>query len=384
MHDTGGMIKVECVDAKLWDFCRWTTSEQITLIEHCRGCPPGATSGLEHCAQISRDERWHSFATNIRLSSFVPPEPELARPLALGGLAGVRVVPAGEACDSAGPCALAHAVVVLSSGELSADHVSLLDLHTVLPWGTPYDPEQPDGFLASGIARLVQWPSGNGAVEGTTVWVAVGAVGNDFEPGQDDEDRRGCIWLGRVSGSDSSQWCALDVNELTIRPAGLTIEAIHDMNGCGLAVGVASKSDASGNIQKHLVYLTEAADLDGYLVIGGGDLSEFLMCWGSDSPDCSHADLDRDGIVGGSDLGLLLAAWGPNEGGCEVGVSLTCDGSTWRSPLQRYPYIDWAAQALGFESMDVLGDTLESLSPSGRLGLCETVGAQASALEEGD
>lgn len=380
-HDTGGMITDYCVDAKLWDFCRWTTSEQVPLIRHCRGCPPGGGPDVEPCAQISRDELWHSFATNIRLSSFVPPDPELARPLALGGLAGVRTVRAGEACDSDGPCAMAHAVAVISSGGLPSDGMSLIDLHTVLPWGTPYDPEQPGGFLASGIARLLAWPRGNGDVEGNTVWVAVGAVGNNFEPGFVDETRRACIWLGRVSLSGETQWCALDVNELTIRPPGVTIEALHDMTSCGLAVGVASELIPGGSTKMRLVYLTEAADLDGDLAIGGGDLNRFLSCWRMDNSDCSYADLDRDGIVAGNDFALLLAAWGPNEGGCEVGVSLICDGSTWRSPLERYPYIDLASQALGFDSLDDLGTTASLLPPESALGLCEMVDVVARALE---
>jgi hypothetical protein len=49
-------------------------------------------------------------------------------------------------------------------------------------------------------------------------------------------------------------------------------------------------------------------DLNGDLVIDGGDLAIILGSWGS-CVAC-EADLDDDGVVGGSDLALVLGSWG--------------------------------------------------------------------------
>lgn len=49
-------------------------------------------------------------------------------------------------------------------------------------------------------------------------------------------------------------------------------------------------------------------DLDGDGVVGGGDLGQLFIAWGT-CDDCD-ADLDGDGSVGGSDLGQLFIAWG--------------------------------------------------------------------------
>ena len=95
---------------------------------------------------------------------------------------------------------------------------------------------------------------------------------------------------------------------------------------------------------------------------------------------------DAAGVVGALEqrFGLLIAAWRGNGPGCAAGVSLTCGGSAWQSPLQRYPYVSRAAELLGFETMDALGDALELRPPGARIGLCATIDVLATALEEGD
>lgn len=55
------------------------------------------------------------------------------------------------------------------------------------------------------------------------------------------------------------------------------------------------------------------ADFDGDGEVGGSDLGQLLVEYGSTcTPEnpCA-ADLDGDGVVNGSDLGLMLASWGP-------------------------------------------------------------------------
>ena len=51
-------------------------------------------------------------------------------------------------------------------------------------------------------------------------------------------------------------------------------------------------------------------DLDGDMVVGGGDLALVLAGWNSDD---ATADLDGSGLVNGADLALLLARWGTCE-----------------------------------------------------------------------
>ncbi len=176
-----------------------------------------------------------------------------------------------------------------------------------------------------------------------------------------------------------AEWCAFDVNDLAIRPSWLVIEAIHDLNARGLAVGVASHFEA-GNYSKRLVYLTEASDLNGDLVTDGTDFNLFLAAY-SDCTVDNPADLDQDGCVGGSDLALLIGAWRGRGPGGAADVSLSCHGSPWGSPLRRYPYIGMAANFLGFESLDALGDALLLLEPDSALSVCEVVDAVASAIE---
>ena len=361
-----------CIDTEMWDLYGWTWTDQRFLIPHCRGCEsPWATDAPPPCVQVSAEDGLFSFVTDLRLSSFAAGDSSVGRPPALAGIIDVR---AGHdmvfACASDN-CPLAHAAVVMSSSGLTQSEHELFDLHTVLPDGM-------GAFVASGIARIYARSqlSGDSDVD----WVAVGAVGQDFRGEEYHDDRHGCVWLGQLNGTDGAEWCAFDVNDLAIRPSGLVIEAIHDLNARGLAVGVASHFEA-GNYSKRLVYLTEAADLNGDLVKDGGDLAALLGCWGQATPECGLADLDRDGSVGGSDLALLIGAWhggGPGGAAC---VELTCHGSPWLSPLRRYPYIGMAVEMLGFDSLDEFGSTLRLLQPDSALGLCEVVDAVASAME---
>ncbi len=160
--------EVGCLDAKLWSFCRWTTDAQFPLILSCRGCQDSENGPIpELCAQVSADGAWLSSATNIRLSSFVPSAngPAVSRPLALGGIIGVRTAPMdpGEMCSS-NHCAHAHAAVAISSGGLPLAQVELFDLHSVLPEGMPTGPEQPGGFFrlrhCPDLCRAQQWRRG--------------------------------------------------------------------------------------------------------------------------------------------------------------------------------------------------------------------------------
>ena len=49
-------------------------------------------------------------------------------------------------------------------------------------------------------------------------------------------------------------------------------------------------------------------DLDGDLVVDGGDLATLLGEWGTSGV---LADLSLDGLVDGQDLSMILGAWGP-------------------------------------------------------------------------
>lgn len=170
---------------------------------------------------------------------------------------------------------------------------------------------------------------------------------------------------------------------MTIRTAGLKIEAIHDFNASGLAIGVASRVGPGDRITRHLVYLTEAADLNGDLVTDHTDFSWFLASYF----DCSEngpADLDQDGCVGGSDLALLIGGWGGDGPGGAASVALNCQGAAWRSPLQRYQSIMMAAEVLGVESLDELGATVVLLPPDSALGLCGLVNVVAFELDGGN
>ncbi len=378
-RDTHTPIEAFCIDTQKWDLYSWTWTDQNFLIPSCRGCPsewdpPAGQPFVPDCAHVSPEDSSVSFVTELRFSSFAPGDVGNGQPLALGGIVDVR---AGAditfACGST-VCARAHAAVVLASGELAQDGVEMFDLHTVLPDGMA------SAFKASGIARIYPLET-PGSDESTPVdWVAVGAFGQDFRSGDELNQRHGCIWLGQFTSMNSTDWCAFDINPLTIMPAEMNIEAIHDINPRGVAVGVASQ-EVSNIFYNRLVYLTEAADLNGDLVKDGGDLAALLGCWGSVAAACNFADLDRDGSVGGSDLALLIGAWHGGGPGGEVCMELTCQGSPWLSPLRRYPYIGMAANFLGFESLDALGDALLLLEPDSALGLCEVVDAVASAIE---
>lgn len=245
-----------------------------------------------------------------------------------------------------------------------------------------FDWEIGDGAINDGsVLTLSRWPSTQaGGDEAATVdWVGVGAIGNDFRAGDGPDERDGCIWLGQITGTGAVDWCAFDINPLTIMPSGMNIEALHDINECGVAVGVASQ-EVSGLPTNRLVYLTEAADLNGDLVTDGTDLSLFMASWGTGCAGNRLYDLDGDGCIGGGDFALLIAGWGGHGPGEVVSVALECQDEDWLSPLKRYPYIVLAAGWLGFESMEELADTTALLTPSGGVGLCEVVDALADAL----
>ncbi len=373
IRETTDGASAHCLDTQFWDFCRWSTTSQQVLIEHCRGC-----IDKHHlpCVQQDPDSLTYSTVTDLRIGGFTAASIEGA-PAAFSGIIEVRTEQDGAQICSSVECPHSHAAVVTASLPPSESAVKLWDLHSVLP------SDMPEAPIESGIARMrsLNYQTGPDLQEESR-WVAVGATGGGFRAGESGGEKSGCIWLGRQATGGGTEWCAWDVNQISIRPEGLFVDALHDIDGTGLAVGVAT--EIQGNVAvKKLVFLTAPADLNGDLTVGGADLGLLLGAWGRVPPDATvRFDLNQDGSITGADLGLLLGSWGGYGPGGLAHVQLACGNQPWRSPLQRFPYISQASELLGFQSLDQLGETARLLSPTGQTNLGAVIDLLADSLEE--
>ena len=361
---------VSCVDTQKWDFCCWTSVAQQQLIDHCRGCD-GST--LDRCVSIGTNPTpIYEAVTDLRLGAFAPSCSAL--PAAYAGMIQVRSSTSEFGICNSNICPQPHAAVVTSNAPQDPSSMHLWDLHSVLQQGG----SPSDGAGGSAIARILHQAHSVG-IETVTWWLALGAVSTDPVQNNLSGPKNGYIWVGKAAASDATDWCAWNVNDIAIRPLGMVVESVHDMNDAGIGIAVVS-STQNGTSSLHLAYLTPVADLNGDLQVNGADLGMLLGEWGPVGTEGQRLyDLNQDGNINGADLGLFLGGWGDFTGPTTSWIG--CGTQSWNRPVQRYGYIDKASELLGFATLDELGETARALTPDGQVGLCSVVEMLADALE---
>jgi hypothetical protein len=155
----------------------------------------------------------------------------------------------------------------------------------------------------------------------------------------------------------------------------LNIHAIHDVHPTGVAVALASESNA-----KKLVLLTSLCDLTGDFKVNGADMGMLLADWGAGPGGGVYlpGDLNRDDVVNGADFGILLAAWNSTF----VPVHMDCAAKLWLpiSPIA----IAATALLLGFGGLDDLGAHCTTLDPGDAAALGEYVSVLTHILHQED
>lgn len=349
-----------CVWTQYWDSFAWNQSDDVSIVEHCVACDDSYPINAP-CVRTIGSELVH--VSDVRLSSVAIGNTLARRSSAFAGLIEERRAPISEGCSSAN-CAHAHAAVVLDPIAPESDR-RLFDLHEHVPTINA------TGHNHSGIARITSVPTSG-------YWIGVGATGADFR--NPVGELHGCIWVGREQTNQSTQWCAFDADMITLRPPGIIIEAIHDITQTGVAVGIARDIREGAASTELLVLLTEPSDLNGDLQVNGSDLGLLLGLWGPINPsDQLNGDMNEDNVVNGADLGIFLGNWNWIGTGSGSTVRVECALDQWAvsNPIP----ISVAVNALGFASLDDLGEFARALPTSVQVQLCETVTVLAIALE---
>jgi len=359
-----------CVWTQYWDSFAWNQSGDLDVVQHCAACD-GWNPNDVPCVRIVGAELVS--VSDVRLASVAVGNASAGRSSAFAGIIEERRAPIFDPCSS-NNCADAHAAVVLDP--LAPESARrLFDLHKHVQIGGGF------GRSQSGIAKIIAVAAPQSSLPATWRWIGVGAAGTDFRDPAG--ELHGCIWIGREQANPSTEWCAFDADEITIRPPGITIEAIHDITQTGVAVGIARDTREGAAGSEQMVLLTEPSDLNGDLRVNGADLGALLGLWGPVSPTGSlNADMNGDGVVDGADLGIFLGNWNWIGTGSGSMIRLDCQADEWSVSNPIPISVEMAANALGFASLNELGQFARVLPVSTQVQLCETVTVLAIALEE--
>ncbi len=156
----------------------------------------------------------------------------------------------------------------------------------------------------------------------------------------------GTVWIG-----DGSDFCAHNLNSLTIFAGASEVLAGHDVNDWGWVVGTASF--IVGEVPTvHASLLVQAGDINLDGSVDGADLGLLNARWlMSGTPEHLHLEnVDGEGVVNGGDQGILLANWGDSRD--IIMVSLDCEycgSSSLLSGPSQAMSVEAALDSLGFE-----------------------------------
>ncbi|MEY4534100.1 MAG: hypothetical protein RLZZ246_418 [Planctomycetota bacterium] len=353
-----------CEQGQEWDAVAWSLDgDRVKFAEHCR-------CAASDCITHDADQGVWSRVTEIRLDAFLAGSTTLQRPAIAGGCFGYSTWSDTTTCYQQ-DCPQVRAYV--QTDPLSTTGASeFLDLHSVIAVQPPL------ATACSAVASVTTRPLDPIGQSQAWSWMVLGLVANDLWSDQDIDDALGALWLSRIEAGEL-EWCFVDANHVSLRASDWTIQALHDATENGVVVAVARRGS-----ERRLCYLTSAADLNGDLAVDGADLGILLTVWGLEGDaagDQAPLDLNADSVVDGADLGILITGWTgerPVEG---VRVALDCDEGAWRQATVRLPFVAAAAELLGFDGLDGLGESLVAAAVPERESICGCVSLLATALE---
>ena len=367
---TASGVELYCGDRIQWDSIRWNAAGTGG------GFPIPAGCGDSAAAHVLFPNGQLGYLRSVEVSSIShEADDSSAEPIA-GGTIGVEF-------GTSAPCSMTdcfptHAAAYLDPFQ---QHQALLtfDIHYSI-----VDPQGESSFDHSWVAR----------VESTTApdtdWMVVGARSVGPSPGI--ELCEGMIWSG-VKRETWFEWCGRSMfDESLVRqrcvwncgipsqsavPGVAKVLAVHDLLPSGVVIGVGTFQSTDSTLfdcGNQLILLTEIADINGDLSVGGPDLAAVLAAWGSANVDC---DLNDDGVVNGADLTGVLSAWTGRALGKPVLITGLCT-EHWEitDPLS-FPA---AAQVLGFQDMTHFGELAASLPAPDAVLLCGVVTDVARAI----
>ncbi len=361
-------LSAMCVHGQEWDGVAWRASSRSVIARHCDCADGGA---LPPCIDQDSSSSLSYRLADVRLGVFMPSDQTRGRPALAGGCMGIDIRTTGQECTT-DDCPAVHAFVQIDPLG-PGDSRALLDLHSVIP------SDDVSELVQSAVAAVIERPPDESSALDPGGWMALGVISSGVWYDEDVSDARGAFWLSRIDQGDL-QWCFQDANDVSLRAPGWTIQALHDATSDGILVGVARRAG-----ERRLCYLTSCADLNGDLFVDGADLGSVLTHWGQRGAamgDDPAIDLNGDDIVDGADLGVTLTAWTGPSPGAQLRVTLDCNATQWRQAIERLPYIESAAVALGFDDLDGLAGVLLPASRIERESLCNCLSILAIALED--
>ncbi len=200
------------------------------------------------------------------------------------------------------------------------------------------------------------------------------------------------VWERHPTGA-GFVWTGLKLSPIA-RECGATWELreARDVNSSGIIVGWGLRMPTSGPAAIHAFLLKPVCpgDLSGDCVVGSADLGVFLGLWGatacvgnSKGPGF-YADFDASGQVSGADMSILLGGlWGTSCSGSACGgngcsqleMASAAQGlegdEAFQAPID-LALLTFAAQSLGFESLDAMASWIGQASPDEATGVVES------------